>query len=199
MPLVIHHRVDFTEMPWRNGAGTTLEVGRSPATATMDDFTWRMSFAHVGAGGPFSAFPGVDRVILLVRGGRMVLDMEGPDGRERHDLGRFEPLAFPGELPVTSDVTEPSMDFNLMTRRERCTGTVTVDHVDRQGSPVEPVAGSLAFLVVLDGEGLLVTDDERQPLTALDVVEVDARGTVTFAGSQPLVVARMTITPRSRD
>lgn len=51
----------------------------------------RMSFAHLAAGGAFSAYPGVDRVIFLVRGGRMTLTITRADGtRVAHDLGRFK-------------------------------------------------------------------------------------------------------------
>jgi predicted kinase len=53
-------------MPWRNGGGVTYEVASSPADTDLADFDWRISIAEVEAGGPFSAFPEIDRTIILV-------------------------------------------------------------------------------------------------------------------------------------
>ena len=44
-------------MPWKNGGGTTREVLKSPASATIDTFNWRISLAAVATSGPFSLFP----------------------------------------------------------------------------------------------------------------------------------------------
>ena len=51
--------------PWKNGGGETAEIAVSPAGAGFDDFDWRISTAIVAQSGPFSGFPGVDRVLTL--------------------------------------------------------------------------------------------------------------------------------------
>lgn len=180
---------DHTEMPWRNGGGTTLEVARFPATAGMDDFDWRMSFARVDQGGPFSAFPGIDRVILLLRGGRMVLTAHGTDGDEVLDLGCFEPWAFAGEVPLTSQITEPSLDCNVMTRRGVLTSQVEVRHLDGE-LRLGPAAGR-RMVVVLDGHPTVAGEQ----LGALDVADLDQdHGPVHLAGSGA-VLADVVLTP----
>src|SRR5665811_1616202 len=62
---------DLPVIPWRNGGGVTREVVASGASVASGgsggsdprDFDWRISIADVSRPGPFSAFPGVDRVI----------------------------------------------------------------------------------------------------------------------------------------
>lgn len=164
-------------MPWKNGGGTTWEVLRLPAGADLDDFDVRISFAAVEEGGPFSAFPGIDRVIALVRGDRLVLDVDGTV----HDLGRFEPLAFPGEAMVTSTITEPSLDVNVMTRRGVHDADVAVHRL--AGGPVGAPAGSR--VLVLSGRA----DVDGTALDELDVAgPLAAPATVSGDGAVVMVV-----------
>ncbi|WP_344566156.1 HutD/Ves family protein [Streptomyces axinellae] len=57
---------DRPRMPWKNGSGSTREVAAQPVGSRLADFDWRVSVADVGGDGPFSPFPGVDRVITLI-------------------------------------------------------------------------------------------------------------------------------------
>src|ERR1700744_1316253 len=88
-------------MPWRNGGGVTYEVASSPPGADLADFDWRISIADVETGGPFSAFPDVDRTITLLEGEWMAL----PVGGRGHRFGLREPVQFdcgraePGQGP----------------------------------------------------------------------------------------------------
>jgi environmental stress-induced protein Ves len=100
-------------MPWRNGGGVTAEVARSPEGGSDADFDWRISFAEVSQSGPFSAFPGVDRTILLVSGPGMLLEF--PD--RSHALRPHEPFRFDGEEAVHCTISGPTRDLNVMTRR----------------------------------------------------------------------------------
>jgi hypothetical protein len=86
-------------VPWRNGGGVMREVvaWRSGSWG----FDWRISIADVNAAGPFSAFPGVDRIIILVEGKRMDLVIDGVEhvlGARTSQLRRREPglLQSPG-------------------------------------------------------------------------------------------------------
>ena len=109
--------------PWKNGGGCTTEILASPPGATLDDFDFRISLATIAQSGPFSVFPGVDRTLSLVNGGNVVLDV----GNERKvALSDREPVvAFPGEVPVSATVDgNPTVDFNVMTRRGRCSHQV---------------------------------------------------------------------------
>ena len=69
-------------MPWRNGAGVTMEivVGGDPL-----DWDWRLSLATVAGDGQFSAFPEVVRQLVVVEGIGMVLTVDGIDVACRPD------------------------------------------------------------------------------------------------------------------
>jgi environmental stress-induced protein Ves len=112
-------------VPWKNGGGVTRELACHPAGAGFDDFLWRVSIADVHQSGPFSRFPGVDRVILLLDGGGMILR----SGEGEHGLTTpLLPHAFRGEQEIDAQLVSPSRDFNLMLRRDRAAGSVTVLH-----------------------------------------------------------------------
>ncbi|MEU8617759.1 HutD family protein [Streptomyces sp. NPDC048623] len=132
---------------WRNGGGVTREVAAGPAEAGLDDFVWRVSLADVAAGGPFSAFPGVDRVITVVDGPGMELTVDGTP----HTVDApYEPFAFSGD--ATTDcrlLAGPIVDFNVMTRRAAATAEVRVTR-----EPFEtgaPAAGSVTLVIALAG------------------------------------------------
>ncbi|OJT17017.1 hypothetical protein BO221_47220 [Archangium sp. Cb G35] len=72
-------------MPWKNGGGVTRELWKLPHPFDPARFLARVSIATVGASGPFSVFPGVDRTLMILEGaghgtGCVVLRVGGRDG-----------------------------------------------------------------------------------------------------------------------
>ena len=65
-PLKLLRAAGYRAMPWRNGKGMTLEIARAPASG--EHFTWRLSLADIAQDGPFSAYPGYRRALVLVHG-----------------------------------------------------------------------------------------------------------------------------------
>lgn len=112
-------------VPWKNGGGATRELACWPPGAGMDGFEWRASVARIAQAGPFSAFPGVDRQILLLRGGGVLLRGQGLE----HRLDQpHQPFAFAGDEPLQCQLLGdgPSCDFNLMLRRGAWRGALAV-------------------------------------------------------------------------
>jgi len=109
---------DHRVMPWKNGMGTTREIAIDPPGTAMADagFRWRLSIADVGQSGPFSAFPGIDRTIMVINGRGMVLTVAGEAPRR---LDRcFEAFEFSGDRPADCQLIDgPVQDFNLMVNR----------------------------------------------------------------------------------
>ena len=136
---------DRIATPWKNGGGTTREVAAFPPGAGLDAFAWRISLADIAADGPFSAFPGVDRVLTVIDGAGLVLDVEG---RTVTLDAASPPLAFPGEAKVAArPAGGPIRDLNLMVRRDAGQGRVRrlavegavqitrrADHLPRRGA-----------------------------------------------------------------
>ena len=115
--------VDCPAMPWKNGRGRTRELAVHPPGADMDDFLWRVSVAEVDCAAPFSAFPGIDRVIALLDGDGFTMTLD--DGRSHVLTTPCVPFAFPGEAKVDVALAGgSSRDFNLMLRRGRVRGDI---------------------------------------------------------------------------
>lgn len=172
---------------WKNGAGRTREMAVEPAGAGLDDFGWRVSVAEVAADAPFSAYPGVDRCITLLRGAG--LQLRSDDGRIDHRLDQLRvPWCFDGGTALHARLLDgPCLDFNLMTRRGRWQG-----EVQPVAAPARlPGAEALLMLAadgtpVVDGETLCPGEGRlwRTPVAGLSI-----------AGAGVLLVVRLSRRP----
>jgi environmental stress-induced protein Ves len=117
-PLVLRAS-GYQRMRWKNRAGWTSEILKVHDGAERDtnDWLWRLSIAEIDADAPFSAFPGVDRQLVLLSGNGLRLRFD--DG-EAHDLlPPHGKLRFAGERPAFGELIDgPTRDFNLMWKRE---------------------------------------------------------------------------------
>lgn len=113
--LVIHRFSAAVAAPWRNGGGITRELVRVPSRG---DFAFRVSVADVAADGPFSAFAGYDRIVVLLSGAGMDLHFED-DGTTVVLRPPWGSHRFAGERPVKATLVDgATTDFNLMWRRD---------------------------------------------------------------------------------
>lgn len=106
---------EYRRERWKNGLGWTREIARVP---DRDGWDWRLSIAEIERDAAFSAFPGIDRELVLLRGNglRLVFD----DGRAISLMPPHERLRFAGEEAVTGELIDGvTHDFNLMWRRDR--------------------------------------------------------------------------------
>ncbi|SFU89015.1 HutD/Ves family protein [Pseudoduganella namucuonensis] len=171
--------------PWKNGGGSTTEITIAPTGATFDNFDWRVSLATIAHSGPFSVFPGIDRTLTLVSGPGVVLDV----GNERQvALSEREPvLAFPGETEVYATVASgPTTDFNVMTRRARCSHQLE-RRVVRDFSQLERrSATTVVFLA--EGESLFISSaSERVSMVRYDAVVLSTEDVWTLEAGQATV------------
>ncbi|MFJ8436487.1 HutD family protein [Kitasatospora sp. NPDC094019] len=170
---------------WRNGGGVTREVAGYPAGSGLDDFAWRVSLADVGSAGPFSAFPGVDRVITLVEGPGMALTV---DGAEHVVDAPFRPFPFSGDAATDCRLLGgPLVDFNVMTRRGRATADLVLATEPR---PLVVAAGTTVLLVCLSGTAAL---DGSTTLARYDAALLTTPGTHDVAPSGTTAV--LTVRP----
>jgi environmental stress-induced protein Ves len=143
---------ELTATPWKNGGGVTRELACWPASASLNDFVWRVSIADVSQSGPFSIFPGIDRVITLLQGDGM--DLQFPQGSAHALTTTLEPYRFRGEAHVDAHlIGSPSRDFNVMLRRGAAHGDIDVkrEHSTIPGNIAGNIAGTTAS--TLDGVG----------------------------------------------
>lgn len=102
---------DYVRTPWKNGGGSTREICRDQGEG-LDGFGWRLSIADIEQGGPFSTFAGYERIITVLEGEGMRLQV---DGASSGALRAFEPFAFSGDSTVSCELIDgPIRDFNLI-------------------------------------------------------------------------------------
>lgn len=139
--------------PWKNGAGLTREIAVGPNSAADSGFDWRFSLAEVEHDAPFSAFAGIDRCIVLLRGAGMRLHSDG--GELDHRLDRpLAPFHFSGDTPLAATLIDgPSSDFNVMTRRNAWTCEATAHR-----ESFTPASSDVTLLLCTEGEWLVASD-----------------------------------------
>ena len=135
---------DYSDMPWKNRGGVTRELLKVPHPIDPSRFLARLSIATVASSGPFSVFPGVDRILTLLEGRGMALSFGG--GPEVVLDRPLRPFAFPGEADVQCRLLgEPVRDFNLMVDRAVAEASLGVLHL----GPGESRTVSGAWTVLL--------------------------------------------------
>jgi environmental stress-induced protein Ves len=186
----------YQAVPWKNGLGATREILRHPAGAA--DFIYRLSIAEVTQSCAFSAFPGYDRIIMLLDGGGF--DLAFADGRTHALTARHAPFRFDGGVPAWCTVAGgPSQDLNLMVRRDAATATCEV--LNAGGSlALAPAPGAIRLIVALT-EGITVRRGGqsvslgRWDTACIDAASVPAAETLCQAAGSA-VLFNAVITPR---
>jgi len=118
---VLHLRpADARRVPWKNGRGFTDELALWPPGASFErgDFDWRISKAAVEEDGPFSSFPGFERVLVVTEGAGLILDHGTSAPRAK--LERLVPYRFSGDWETRAELVDGRVaDFNVIWRRDR--------------------------------------------------------------------------------
>jgi len=114
--LKVLRAADYPRMPWKNGGGSTEEITRDAGTG-LEGFGWRLSIADIGESGGFSTFAGYERIISVLQGDGMTLNV---DGQATGPLRPLDPFAFSGESHVHCTLLGgPIRDFNLIYAPQR--------------------------------------------------------------------------------
>jgi environmental stress-induced protein Ves len=181
----------YRRVRWKNDGGWTTEIAREPAGD--GDFRWRISIADIERDGPFSAFPGVSRDLLLLAGNGIELDIgDAPTLRMSE---RFQRVHFEGEANVDCRLLAgPTRDFNVMTRRD----------VVRAEVVARPLVGSMVLFAqtgvvwiahALAGQANARSGEESLALATGDTLRIDfedaASGRVVIEGSGEIVLVKL--------
>lgn len=180
---------DYRRMRWKNDRGWTREILRVP---DRDDYDWRVSIAEIDADCDFSAFPGCDRVLVLVRGNGMRLRFD--DGREVALDPPHGSIAFRGEDAAACTLADgPTHDFNLIWRRARVAAELL--HRPLVGPTVFLPERGVQWLVhVLAGRARVKDRPGIETLDAGDSLHIDNDGQgerLILDGGGELLLARL--------
>lgn len=178
----------YRRMVWKNGLGVTEEIAVSPPGATVaSQFSARLSRARVTAGGPFSSFPGCDRILTVIDGEGLSLTVSG----QTIALARFQPFRFAGDHPVTAVLARgPVTDFNVIFDRERVDASCDVLELDENARDLP--AGSEQFLYCAGG----ALECGGVSLDAGDTAQADASPMRVVARAAPAIAVHVRLWSR---
>lgn len=111
--------------PWRNGGGRTRTIATQTRREGDPPWDWRISVATIEQNAPFSAFPGVDRVSLLLGAGQIALTAVGEPVVQMQQPG--DVAAYRGDALWQAEIRQdgpPLSLLNVMTRRGVATARV---------------------------------------------------------------------------
>jgi uncharacterized protein len=146
----------FTAMPWKNGGGVTHEIAKEERNGRL---VWRLSIATVASDGPFSAFPGLTRILTVLSGPGLVL--RSPGGVMVAEP--LHPVRFSGDLAVTGErIAGDVRDLNVIFDAAVMAATVT-HPVGPEELTTDPGA-HLAFLCL---SGRILADGVTVPQGAV--------------------------------
>lgn len=121
----------YRRTPWKNGGGVTVDladayvVGAAPGG--WDGMLWRFGHTRIVAPGPFSDLTGYDRILTVIGGCGLVLQIEGGVALDVREPLR--PVRFRGEDRITSRLEAgPVHVLNLIADRRRHTIDVAILH-----------------------------------------------------------------------
>jgi uncharacterized protein len=175
-------------MPWKNGAGTTTEVAVMPPGS--EDFDWRLAIAELDRSGPFSSFPGIDRLLMMLPGGHVELTIEGEVRAPR----ALEVLSFRGEASVSARlVGEAARDINLMLRRGRVAGSMQAVRVE--GRQLLAPKGPITALCALEGTVDIGSPGAGATLAPLDCALIEQADELALHSPGGAVLAQISIRP----
>jgi environmental stress-induced protein Ves len=153
---ILHLRAaDARRVPWKNGRGFTDELAIWPPGASFErgEFDWRISKAAVEEDGPFSSFPGFERVLVVTEGAGLVLDHGAAAPRAR--VERLVPYRFSGDWPTRAELVDGRIaDFNVICRRGAAHAEVEVQPAGAQRRIAAARAEHLFVHDLASGESL---------------------------------------------
>ena len=156
----------YRRTPWKNGGGVTVDIADAYAAdvepGAWSGMLWRFGHTRIVAPGPFSDLAGYDRILTVIGGRGLLLDIAG--GATLDVREAFRPVRFRGEDRIVSRLEAgPVRALNLLADRMRHAIDVAIlrggdtralDHTINIAYALEPSA------VALDGATLPLAGDE---------------------------------------
>ncbi|WP_247040606.1 HutD/Ves family protein [Arthrobacter rhizosphaerae] len=159
---------ELKPQPWRNGGGVTRELASHPEAASAQDgaWDWRVSIAEISKAGPFSPFVGTDRVLTVIEGELLLLNVDGAE----QPLEKHRPFRFSGD--ALSSATLPTGNvqaLNVVTRKGSFKGYTSIIELSKKRA--HPVFGG-QLGVLLQGQATVspggTASSGTSPATASD-------------------------------
>jgi environmental stress-induced protein Ves len=181
----------YRRTPWKNGGGVTIDIADAYApgatAGSWSGMLWRLGRTRIVAPGPFSDLTGYDRILTVIGGRGLVLEIAGGAALDVREP--FRPVRFAGEDRITSRLEAgPVAVFNLMSDRKHAIDVAVLSGQDTHalGAAINIIYAIEDSEVVVGGQAFALKVDEA--------LRSDERGELTMRSGR---VALSTVSSRS--
>ena len=178
------NNADYRWVPWKNGGGMTQDLLKVPCAADVAA-QWRISIARIDRSGPFSAYPGIERVFMPIDGAGLHLDYGG--AAPARDVEPFEAVRFDGAWTThcTLRGEQPCRAFNLLLDQAHAAGGLARRRL--RGTAPFAAPGAILLLYCLTGQvGAPTPLGPGDSLCVEEAAELSGDATLVEARIRPL-------------
>lgn len=160
----------YRRTPWKNRGGVTIDIAdayRAGATpGDWDGALWRLGRTEIVTPGPFSDLAGYDRILTVIGGRGLVLEIEGGTALDVRDP--FRPVRFRGEDRIVSRLEAgPVAVLNLIADRQHA-----IDVNVLGGGETRPLTAAINIVYAL-ADSAVAIGDRTFSLTSDAALRVD--------------------------
>jgi environmental stress-induced protein Ves len=155
----------YRRTPWKNGGGMTIDIADAYAPGAepggWSGMLWRLGRTRIVEPGPFSDLSGYDRILTVIGGRGLVLEIAGGEALDVRDP--FRPIRFTGEDRITSRLEAgPVAVFNLMSDRKHAIDVAVLGGQDTRAldAAINIVYAIEDTDIVLGGQAFTLKADE---------------------------------------
>jgi len=123
----------YRRTPWKNGGGVAVDIADAYApgaqAGSWSGMLWRLGRTEIVEGGPFSDLSGYDRILTVIGGRGLVLQIEGGAALDVREP--YRPVRFRGEDRIVSRLeTGPVAVLNLIADRRHAIDVAILSGTD---------------------------------------------------------------------
>ena len=163
----------YRRTPWKNGGGVTIDIADDYAPGATpggwSGMLWRFGRTEIVVPAPFSDLSGFDRILTVIGGRGLWLDIEG--GASLDVREPYRPVRFHGEDRIVSRLEAgPVVVLNLLADRAK----YEIDVAILTRSTIRPLTADISLIYAL--EDSTVTVGESYSLSADEGLRIDTGG-----------------------
>jgi len=178
----------YRRTPWKNGGGVTIDIADDYAPGTppgsWSGMLWRFGRTQIVTPAPFSDLSGFDRILTVIGGRGLWLDIAGGISLDVREP--FRPVRFRGEDRIVSRLEAgPVAVLNLLADR----ATHAIDVSILAGGATCALDATINVVYAL--EDSVVTIDDSLPLASDEALRIDGAGRTLAVQSGRAALAKI--------
>jgi environmental stress-induced protein Ves len=179
----------YRRTPWKNGGGVTIDIADDYAPGTppgsWSGMLWRFGRTQIVEPAPFSDLSGFDRILTVIGGRGLWLDIAGGISLDVREP--FRPVRFRGEDRIVSRLEAgPVAVLNLLADRTK----YEIDVVILSGGEARPLDRAIHLVYAPEDSDVIVGESYRLAADEALRLEGEARKLEVASGRVALATVR---------